>query len=143
MKRKLLYLTVFFSVLLSMSSCDLETSGNGKLDGFWHLERVDTLLTGGVCDMSELRVFWAFQHHLLELNGYVTCLCRFSHSDGSLVISSPYRYDREQGDEPLTDVELLLPYGINNLEERFTVERLSSSQLVLTTEQLRLIFTKF
>jgi len=27
----------------AMMSCEIETSGNGDLDGFWHLVRVDTL----------------------------------------------------------------------------------------------------
>lgn len=34
-------------MMLTLSSCEVETSQNGDLDGFWHLEQVDTLATGG------------------------------------------------------------------------------------------------
>lgn len=44
-----------------LASCNVETSGNGSLDGFWHLERVDTLATGGTTDYSSGYVFWGVQ----------------------------------------------------------------------------------
>lgn len=63
--------TIMFLVAVFMSSClmscDLETSDNGKLDGFWHLERIDTLATGRALDMSGEKVFWSFQVNLLQL----------------------------------------------------------------------------
>ena len=34
-------------MMLTLSSCEVETSQNGDLDGFWHLEEVGTLATGG------------------------------------------------------------------------------------------------
>ena len=65
--------TIMFLVAVFMSSClmscDLETSDNGKLDGFWHLERIDTLATGRALDMSGEKVFWSFQVNLLQLQG--------------------------------------------------------------------------
>lgn len=143
MKKATAYIAILAVTLIAVTSCELETSGNGKLDGFWHLEQIDTIATGGITDLSESNVFWAFQHKLLELSGNTTCLCRFSHADKSLVINNPYRFDRENGDEPLTDTELLTPYGINALEEHFTIETLTSSKMVLSTDRLRLSFTKF
>ena len=143
MKRKIIYIASVAVMLFTITSCELETSGNGKLDGFWHLEKIDTIATGGICDLSEGNVFWAFQHKLLELNGYTTCLCRFSHANGVLSVSEPYRYDRENGDELLTEPTLLIPYGINSLEEDFSVEALSNSRMVLNSGDLRLHFTKF
>ena len=44
-----------------MGACTLETSGNGDLDGFWHLVAVDTVDTGGVLNLSDERLFWSFQ----------------------------------------------------------------------------------
>ena len=29
--------------LLMMTACDVETSDNGDLDGFWHLQRIESL----------------------------------------------------------------------------------------------------
>ena len=41
---------IAISMLLTACGIDFEGSDNGKLDGFWHLEKVDTLATGGVTD---------------------------------------------------------------------------------------------
>lgn len=137
---------LFFTLLFA--ACDLETSGNGKLDGFWHLESVDTL-SGGFNDLSQKRIFWAFQKDLLELSDkdYVLshCLMRFNRDGGALKLSDPYLYDREsgEGDHPLMDAAVLNPYGINAIETTFTVEKLSSSKMVLNDGTLRLYFTKF
>ena len=45
MKRKDIYtiIAAWLTAVLS-ASCEIETSDNGDLDGFWHLERVDTIL---------------------------------------------------------------------------------------------------
>lgn len=39
-------------MMLTLSSCEVETSQNGDLDGFWHLEQVDTLATGGLVTLQ-------------------------------------------------------------------------------------------
>ena len=57
-------------LIFSFTSCELETSGNGDLDGFWHLVQVDTLQTGGVNDTSKELFFWSFQVNLLELSDH-------------------------------------------------------------------------
>ena len=54
--------------LFSLSACEIETHDNGKLDGFWHLEKVDTIATGGVCDMSQQKVFWSVQAMIIEVS---------------------------------------------------------------------------
>ena len=134
------------TAMLTMTSCELESSGNGKLNGYWHLERVDTLATGSVKDLSEDLFFWAFQGKLLNLvnrNWTATeCLTRFSQSGNTLTISSPFKYDRMGGDEPLETPELLQPYGINSIEEKFTIEVQSGSKMTLKSEMLRLYFRK-
>ena len=47
--KRMIYLIAAISLVLS--SCTLETSDNGDFDGFWHLERVDTLATGNYLDL--------------------------------------------------------------------------------------------
>lgn len=54
--KRIIYLIAAISLVLS--SCTIETSDNGDFDGFWHLERVDTLATGNYLDLSRERVFW-------------------------------------------------------------------------------------
>ena len=54
-------------MMLTLSSCEVETSQNGDLDGFWHLEQVDTLATGGTCNFADKRVFWGCQYKLIQV----------------------------------------------------------------------------
>ena len=131
---------------LFATSCDLETSGNGSLDGFWHLERVDTLSTGTALDLSTQRVFWAVQGKLLQVensdndNMY---FFTFEHSGNKLTLSNARANDRTHSDPEVTDATVLAPFGINRIDEQFTVERLSDGHMVLATETLRLSFRKF
>ena len=50
-----------------VSSCTIENYDDGGLDGFWHLEQVDTLSTGGSNDLSSVKRFWGFQGKLLAM----------------------------------------------------------------------------
>lgn len=135
-----------------VAACDIETSNNGKLDGYWRLERVDTLHTGGVLDLSQRRVFWAVQAKLLYLrdadHADSTYMVRFRQTADSLILSNPYAYrwhqDQEEGgDHLVTDVNLLRRFGLNAVEEHFEKEHLSGSRMTLKNRQLRLYFKKF
>lgn len=127
-------------------SCELETSDNGDLDGMWHLVRVDTLSTSGVRQMEQEKIYWLFQFKLLQLDDKSgkldNLLMRFEHNGDVLKLYDPYIYDRTNGDKPLTDTSLLAPFGVNALEESFTVESLQGDKMVLRTEKLRLRFRK-
>lgn len=48
--KRIIYLIA--AICLVVNSCTIETSDNGDFDGFWHLERVDTLATGNYLDLS-------------------------------------------------------------------------------------------
>ena len=129
-----------------VSSCELETSGNGDLDGMWHLVRVDTLSTSGVKQMDGEKIYWSFQYKLLQVDDKTgarnSALLRFEHAGGTLRLHTPYVYDRTNGDSPLTDVSLIAPFGINALENNFTVERLNGSKMIINDNYLRLYFKK-
>lgn len=133
---------------LLMASCHLETSGNGRLDGMWHMERIDTIGAGTI-DLSQQRLYWSFQAKLMELSdkdgANRLCLMRFNHSGTTLSLSEPYLYDREsgEGDHPLSDAELLKPYGISAVSVSFDIEKLSSSRMILNDGTLRIYFKKF
>lgn len=135
------------AVMALCASCDIETSDNGPLDGFWHLEKVDTLATGGSRQMGEQRVFWSFQGHLLsvvdKIDPTTECVLRFAHEGEELKLSEPHRSNREEGDPPLTTVDALRMFGINVLEESFVVETLKGRKMVLRGKDVRLIFKKF
>ncbi|MFA4047370.1 lipocalin-like domain-containing protein [Prevotella sp. PCHR] len=146
MKKYILFPLILFAGILPFVSCELETSDNGDLDGFWHLVRIDTLDTQGTCDMKQERIFWSFQKNLLHVDDKTgmnsSILLRFNHSSGSLTLSDPYIYDRGAGDIKLEDVSLLYPFGINSLTETFDVESLSSSRMTIASPVLRLSFKK-
>ena len=148
-----LVLFLFGSLVFSLSSCTLETSNNGHFDGYWHLERVDTLATGGWCDYSKRRIFWGVQFKLLSCNdadvGPRGCYFRFEQTGDSLFLGKAYKNNWHQdngengGDIPVDDVEVLRYYGVNELEEHFAKEALSGSKMVLRSKTLRLKFRKF
>ena len=69
-------------------------------------------------------------------------LLRFEHKDGTLRVYEPYIYDRENGDRPLDDPALMAPYGVNALDETFTMEALGGGKMVLSNDKLRLSFRK-
>lgn len=140
---------------MTLSSCTVETSDNGDFDGFWHLERVDTLATGGVLDMSHQRVFWGVQLRLLScrnagLEGTHGYYFRFRQTSDSIVLYSPYKDNWHQdrgddgGDIPCYEInDELRSYGINNLEEPFYKEKMTGGKMILKSKTLRLYFKKF
>jgi hypothetical protein len=145
--RKILYL---LALGLMIVSCELETSGNGKLDGYWQMCQVDTLTTGGVTDTRESLIYWGIQGKLLQIrysenNVYLGegLLFRFENDNSLLTLSSPVVHHLYETDEPIDDVELLKPYGIYRLEEKFTIEQLDDKYMILTNDVLRLHFRRY
>lgn len=74
---------------------------------------------------------------------YPECVMEFEHHDQRLTVRRPLISDRTKGDPVIDDVKILYPYGIRRLDEQFEVERLDGSRMILRSEQLRLVFTKF
>ena len=140
--------------LMVFSSCEMETSKNGDLDGYWHLESIDTLENGKTCDFSARKVFWGIEHKLilikdLEVGPFDGFYMRFNQTGDSLLILKAYRknqnYHEGDDDAPISadDMEDLRKYGINNLPEGFAKEALSGSKMILRSKTLRLKFKKF
>ena len=132
---------------LLMTACTLETSGNGELDGYWQMERIDTLATGGWQDMKLARRFWAVEVRLLQVQDLTwqhdTYLLRFEHRGDSLLLSDPYRKNQGGADEPVSDPSQLAPYGIERLDARFLIEQLDDDALVLKDETLRVKLRRY
>lgn len=129
------------------AGCEVETSSNGALDGFWQLTSVDTLRSGGSADMRERLVFWSVQKHLLETTDATgqcpNVLFRFVHTDGRLVLYQPIIDKRDTSDRPLNDIASIHVYGIEQIPDTFQVRRLDGGRMVLDTERLRLHFRKY
>lgn len=129
-----------------ISGCTLETSGNGKLDGYWHLMEVDTISSGGKCDMSQRRVFWGIQAKIINISDRDNTSCdfsfRFEETNSMLRLYAPFVHDRSVGDTAVDDATLLAPFGLDSLEQGFKIEMLKSGTMRLATEKLKLHFKK-
>ena len=148
------FVALIGTFVMAFSSCEMETSKNGDLDGYWHLESIDTLENGGTCDFSARKVFWGIEHKLilirdLNIGPFDGFYMRFDQTGDSLLISKAYRknqnYHEGDDDAPISadDMEDLRKYGINNLPEGFAKEALSGSKMILRSKTLRLKFKKF
>ena len=145
--RKIIYILV---LCVFVVSCEIETSGNGELDGYWQMSQVDTLITGGVADTRASLIYWGFQGRLLQVryseNGKYLgegLLFRFEKNDSLMKLSSPILHHLYETDEPIEDVELLKPFGIYRLEEVFAIDQLDEDDMVLTSDLLRLHFRRY
>ncbi|MFC2773277.1 MAG: lipocalin-like domain-containing protein [Segatella oris] len=139
-------ITFLFAAFLLLTSCEIEFSNNGKLDGFWQLIAVDTLATQHTSDLKTSGRTWAFQGRLLEMRdtkgGYSDLYFSFEHRGDSLFLDSPYLSDRDADDIKITDVNIVRPYGVNDLKEGFEIENLSNNKLILRSKTLRLMLRK-
>lgn len=140
------YIAITALALGTLTACEIESHDNGKIDGFWHLEHIDTLATGGTLDISNEKLFWSVQVRLLEVSNKTTgakYIFSFRQANGSLYLSNPLVSDRIKGDPEVEDVKVLAPYGINSLDETFAVEALDGKKMILKSETLRLNLKKF
>lgn len=142
------YLTTVALALMTLTACDIETSDNGDLDGFWLLSTVDTIGTGGRAMVEESVLTWSFQGRILELRqpgkGIAkNIICQFSHEGDSLHITHPYVLDRSKQDVMIDQPELLRPYGIGHTDEHYRVLGLDGGSMTLRNEEIVLKFRKF
>lgn len=142
--KKILY--ILFACTL-LTSCELETSGNGHLDGNWQLRQIDTLSTCGICDMSNSYIYWGVENNLLQIrdidDGNLKIFFRFSRENNILTIHSPYRVITKDELMPVEDIALLQPLGITDTQDSFTIEKLSSGKLILQNDHYRFHFRKY
>lgn len=133
--------------VVSLASCDLETSDNGDLDGMWHLRAVDTLSTGCTCDMTDGDIYWNVQANLLVLEDksdtYKDIVVRFNLANDTLRLYSPQIFYRAGNEDTIVDISLLKPYGLDSTDQSFAVERLDGSRMTLASDSLRMYFKKF
>lgn len=132
--------------LLMMTACDVETSDNGDLDGFWHLQRIESLTNSTTSESIILnqRIFWSVQSSLVQLWNLEDqpIICQFTYEKDVLTLINPCLFDRSLGDTPITDVEKLKPYGMNEIPAAFHVVSLNSESMILESPVHRLYFNK-
>ena len=137
--RKLTYI-IATALVAGATSCDIEHIDNGKLDGLWKLQAMDSLSNQVTVDMSRSNLSYAIKGNLLQLG---RVYFRFDHQGDSLILHDPYVNSFDVS-ETLIDISLVTPFGINNIpREAFYVDELSRSKMVLRSEFLRLHFEKY
>ena len=146
-KAKTYVVAVIAAFTILFTGCTIESSDNGDLDGFWHLERVDSIQTGSSSALAKASLFWSFQAKLMRVTDYKNhngdFLMRFDHNGSVLRTYDPHENDRANCDPAVADASKLKPFGINGIEDTFRVENLKGSKMVLSTRKLRLTFKKF
>ena len=143
--RKIIYI---IASIIMIVSCDIRTSDNGDLDGYWQLRSVDTLATGGSCDTRDSLLFWSFQVHLLHVRDnsntdLYPILMRFNITGNQMTLTNPIIDLRDSSDLVLEDYEILKHYGIHDMPEKMTITTLNSSKMVLENRVVRLNFRKY
>ena len=144
---KLIFLLPVLALLFS--SCSLETDNDaGDLEGMWHLVRIEESVTNTHIDVSNEVIFWSFQAKLLQMEDktgqHYSYLYRFRIDNDQLTLTSPYQFDRENGDRPLTAYEATLGlYGIKSLTPVFRIEKIDRRKMILNDGAVRLYFDKF
>ncbi len=142
--RRLLYFTLS---LIMITSCTLDSSDNGALDGYWQLSSIDTLANGHSVNMRDSGIFWAVQKDLLVARATKEPLLEvifiFKHTSDSLILSKPHLAFRDSSDIIVTDASVLYRLGVTDLQEHYAVSELSSSRMVLRNNDLQLLFRKY
>ena len=149
MRNTIIYIFALLATVvasLGLNSCSTEGSNNGDLDGYWYMRQIDTLSTGSQTDVHEKRIFWSYIGTLMQTqgNGSPQIIYRFDHNNTQLRVYDPYR-NIWVADQKVTEENqnILRPVGINALDETFTVEVLTSDEMVLRSNTLRLHFIKY
>lgn len=141
--KKTLYILLSCTLLVS---CQLETSNNGALDGNWQLRQIDTLSTGGVCDMTYSYIYWGIENDLLQvrdIDNSMKILFRFDKQEDLLTIYSPYHVVTKDLLEPLENAELLTPFGIAGTQDTFQIEQLNHNTLTIRNQYYRMHFRRY
>lgn len=148
--KKLAQFVIICILGLSFSACEMETSDNGQLDGFWQLTSVDSLNSGRSADMHQSGIYWGIQVHLLSIKDMKkdqSFMFRFSMTGDTLRLYAPIKDIRHSAGEVL-DEHVMTPMelrniGFSHLEERFKVLQLTGSRMALQNERLRMYFRKY
>ena len=143
------YISVLFVAILlsSLAACQIESPHNDKLDGYWHIEQIDTIATGGHADMREARITWSIQAHLLQIRNYDSderqiYVFHFNSDGQTLQLTDAYFDDRTIGDSIITDYSQIQPYGVNTIPVVYTIESINRERMVLNDGTIRISFRK-
>lgn len=148
--KKLTHLLYICFLVLGLSACELETSDNGSLDGFWQLSAIDSLNNGHSADMRQSSIYWGVQVNLLnirDLKRKESFMFRFELKNDTLRLYAPVKDIRPSASEVLDERVMnsmeLRHIGLSRLDEKFKVLHLTGSRMTLESEHFRMHFRKY
>ena len=117
-------------LILIVSACG-KTPINGDLDGRWQIMRIE--YASGEEETPE-RAYYSVALHTINLMqvGVTSQTGNMEYTGDSLFVEMP-----------VSKIEDLLPFGMNDTKQRFGVKELTSKHLVLQSDYARLEFRKF
>ena len=117
-------------LILIVSACG-KTPINGDLDGRWQIMKIE--YASGEEETPE-RVYYSVALHTINLMqvGVTSQTGNMEYTGDSLFVEMP-----------VSKIEDLLPFGMNDTKQRFGVKELTSKHLVLQSDYARLEFRKF
>lgn len=129
-----------------LSSCNMETSNNGDLDGLWQATFKENIVTGSLIDLRDFNASWSFQGGLVQMNASTIpshVIGKFVRTDNFLKVNTLCIFRHGKGDEQITDVSVLEVFGFIQLDETFEVLELNEDVLRLQNSRVRLSFRKY
>ena len=117
-------------LILIVSACG-KTPINGDLDGRWQIMKIE--YASGEEETPE-RAYYSVALHTINLMqvGVTSQTGNMEYTGDSLFVEMP-----------VSKIEDLLPFGMNDTKQRFRVKELTSKHLVLQSDYARLEFRKF
>ena len=117
-------------LMLIVSACG-KTPINGDLDGRWQIMKIE--YASGEEETPE-RAYYSVALHTINLMqvGVTSQTGNMEYTGDSLFVEMP-----------VSKIEDLLPFGMNDTKQRFGVKELTSKHLVLQSDYARLEFRKF
>ena len=117
-------------LILIVSACG-KTPINGDLDGRWQIIKIE--YASGEEETPE-RAYYSVALHTINLMqvGVTSQTGNMEYTGDSLFVEMP-----------VSKIEDLLPFGMNDTKQRFGVKELTSKHLVLQSDYARLEFRKF
>ncbi len=134
-------------ICMSICGCKLESSSNGKLDGYWKLCTIDDLVSSTPEDLNSKSIFWSVEKDLLVVrdnddSSRTEYVFRFHQSDTELTLSDSQIY-KKSGNVALESIERLYKFGIYSQPITYSIDHLTSSRMTLSTAEVRLVFKKY
>lgn len=121
---------VFILMVVLVSGCR-KIGINGDLDGQWRVLSIENTATGEYTEPTNL--FYCLYLHTVNLTGSGTAAGNMTYIGNILTLEFPV----------VENVSVLHKWGIYSIRTEFRVERLTSSHMVLVSDQARLTLQKF